>query len=163
MFADMLKVNLPYSEYWLPLSIGAGVGFLAILALRVTLLKPVAQDSEQAPERKEYDPFTEGSRSDQRRSFRRGGSTVKVYYAFPDRKNHPEEAWVMDRSMGGLCLGAPTEVPVGTILSLLPLGAPAMTPWVDVEVRSCRPVDGQMELGCQFVKVPPWSILLLFG
>jgi hypothetical protein len=163
MFAEMLRVNLPYSEYWLPLLIGAGVGFLAILAMKATMGKPVEGPAEQLPERKEYDPFTEGSRSDQRRSFRRGGSTIKVFYAFPDRKNHPDEAWVIDRSMGGLCLGAPTEVPVGTVLSLLPVNAPPMTPWVDVEVRSCRPMDDQVELGCQFVKVPPWSILLLFG
>jgi hypothetical protein len=164
MFADkMLSVNLPYSEYWLPLLIGAGVGILAIIVLRSLAPQKAYVPREEKKEAREYDPFIQGGRSDQRRSFRRGGSTIRVHYAFPDRKNHPEEAWVIDRSMGGLCLGVSNELPEGTILSLLPLNAPPMTPWVDVEVRSCRRVEDQVELGCQFVKVPPWSILLLFG
>lgn len=166
MFADnLLKVNLPYSEYWLPLAIGMGVGFFAVLMLRSTIAKPAAYVpcDEKKKETRDYDPFMEGSRSDQRRSFRRGGSTIHVYYAFPDKKNQPGEAWVIDRSMGGMCLGVGEEVPVGAVISVLPFNAPPMTPWVEVEVRSCRAVDGQIELGVQFVKVPPWSILLLFG
>ena len=138
MIADMLTVNLPYSEYWLPLLIGAGVGFLAILAMKATVARPAEKTApdQPPPPRKEYDPFTEGSRSDQRRSFRRSGSTVKVYFAFPDRKNHADEAWVMDRSMGGLCLGVAGEVPVGAVLSLLPVNAPPMTP-----MKSARTVS----------------------
>jgi len=166
MFAErMLSLNLPYSEYWLPLVIGMGVGFLTIMVLRSVAFKPgayVPRDS-QKKEGKDFDPFMEGSRSDQRRSFRRGGSTIQVYFAPPDRKDMPNEAWVVDRSMGGVCLGCNVEVPVGTTICLLPFNAPPLTPWVDVEVRSCRIVDEQVELGCQFVKVPPWSILLLFG
>ena len=38
-----------------------------------------------------------------------------------------------------------------------------MTPWVDVEVRMCRALKDGYELGCQFVKTPNWSILLMFG
>jgi hypothetical protein len=164
MFADRL-FNIPYSEYWLPLVIGLGVGFCAVAMLRSFLVKP---DAYVPPEEKKkpdpgYDPFQEGSRSDQRRSFRRGGHPVPVLFAPPERKDMPNEGWVIDRSMGGMCLGVPVEVSVGTIISLLPANAPPMTPWVDVAVRSCRTVDGQVELGVQFVKVPPWSILLLFG
>lgn len=166
MFAErMIRLNLPYSEYWLPLAIGMGVGFFAIVVMRSVLgrTSTYTPRAKATPEIKEFDPFVQGSRSDQRRSFRRGGSTVQVYYAFPEQKNHPLEGWVVDRSMGGMCLGAGQEVPVGTVLSVLPFNAPPMTPWVEIEVRSCREVEGQYELGCQFVKVPPWSILLLFG
>src|SRR5688572_7996168 len=117
MFADRMNLNLPYSEYWLPLAIGLGVGFFAVMVLRSAMFKsgPYVPREVQKKEAREFDPFVEGSRSDQRRSFRRGGSTIHVHFAFPDRKNAPHEAWVVDRSMGGLCLGAEQEVPVGTI------------------------------------------------
>ena len=45
----------------------------------------------------------------------------------------------------------------------MPAHAPPMTPWTEVEVRSCRQKKDGYEVGCQFVKTPPWSILLLFG
>jgi hypothetical protein len=37
---------------------------------------------------------------------------------------------------------------------------------VDLEVRSCKAsqeLPGQFEVGCQYVKSPPYSIQLLFG
>ena len=48
-------------------------------------------------------------------------------------------------------------------LAVIPLNAPSITPWVDIEVRTCRKVGDNFELGCQFVKTPNWSILLMFG
>src|SRR5205807_67771 len=71
--------------------------------------------------------------------------------------------WVLDRSVGGLCLDLSAAFPEGTRLSLFPTQAPGMTPWTEVEVRSCRQKKDGYEVGCQFVKTPPWSILLLFG
>src|SRR4051812_39247412 len=114
MFAErMIRLNLPYSEYWLPLTIGMCVGFFAIVMLRSVIAKQSAYvpRAKPTPEIKEFDPFIQGSRSDQRRSFRRGGSTVQVLFAFPEQKDHPQEGWVVDRSMGGMCLGAGQEIP----------------------------------------------------
>ncbi len=37
------------------------------------------------------------------------------------------------------------------------------TPWIQIEVRSCRETGEDWELGCQFVKTPSWNVLLLFG
>jgi hypothetical protein len=34
---------------------------------------------------------------------------------------------------------------------------------VQLEVKNCRLVGSEYELGCQFVRTPPWSVLLLFG
>src|SRR5262249_49783323 len=152
-------------EYWLPLLIGMGVGLMAIVVGRSVLWRRSGYVPQDAADKtaKDYDPFTEGSRSDQRRSYRRQGNPIRVFYSLPGRKDAPSEGCGVDRSMGGICLGTPDEAPPGTILSILPMNAPPMTPWVDIEVRSCRLVNEQYELGCQFVKVPPWSILLLFG
>src|SRR5947209_12802934 len=144
MFADtyILKVDVPFSEYWLPLLIGMGVGVLALTAGKVASghRKRIHEKPKQTCD---HDPFTQGSATEQRRSFRRQGNPTEVYIAFPDHKKSPARAWVLDRSMGGLCMQASTEYDPGTQLAVLPVNAPEMTPWVDITVRTCRPLkDG---------------------
>src|SRR5262245_23001069 len=132
MFAEkLLRVDLPYSEYWLPLLIGMGVGLMAIVVGRGVLWRRSGYVPQEAADKnaKDYDPFTEGSRSVQRRSYRRQGNPIRVFYSLPGRKDAPSEGCVVDRSMGGICLGTPDEAPPGTILSILPMNAPPMTPW----------------------------------
>jgi hypothetical protein len=58
---------------------------------------------------------------------------------------------------------APEAIKPGTVLSVRPTSAEDIVPWVDLEVCVCRPADECFELGCRFVKTPPYSILLLFG
>jgi hypothetical protein len=166
MFAEgyLLQIQLPYSEYWLPLAIGIGVGLLAITASKLTFLRRAhAAPVRPAKAQEEYDPFTLGSPTEQRKSFRRTGNPTMVYLAQPDCKDQPKQGWVLDRSMGGLCILVDDEVEAGTSLAVIPVNAPPMTPWVDIEVRSCRASHDGFELGCQFVRTPAWSILLMFG
>ena len=164
----ILKVNLPYSEYWLPLAIGLSVGLCAISMAKLVFGRKKVKacppiTSKTNSDAGEHDPFTEGSTSEKRKSFRRQGNPTEVYVAFPDRKEKPFQGWVLDRSMGGLCLTVRNEMKPGTPLAVLPVNAPNMTPWVDIEVRSCKDLPDGYELGCQFLKTPNWSILLMFG
>ena len=107
--------------------------------------------------------FVHGSPTDQRRAYRRAGNPVEVYYATPENKETPRIGWVYDRSVGGLGLVTAEEFPDDTELAVRPTNAPEIVPWVDVLVRSCRETPEGFELGCKFVKTPPWSILLMFG
>jgi hypothetical protein len=91
---------------------------------------------------------------EQRKSARRRGNPIEVLYSPPDR------------SMGGIRLAVVHNMLVGSILAIRPSNASPVVPWVEVEVRTCQPakgIDGEFELGCQFVRTPPYSILLLFG
>jgi hypothetical protein len=164
IFAEtyVLKVDLPFSEYWLPLIIGMGVGVCALSVSKLAFgrRKAVPKKAAQTFDR---DPFTEGSTNEQRKSFRRGGNPTQVHVAFPDRKNQPAHGWVIDRSMGGIGLQVSNEYKPEEKLAVLPINAPEMTPWVDIVVRTCRANDDGYELGCQFVKTPNWSVLLMFG
>jgi hypothetical protein len=163
----VLRVDLPFSEYWLPLVIGMGVGLCAISAGKLAFGRkknPVFKPEERPPEKTvDRDPFTQGSASEQRKSLRRQGNPTAVHVALDGQKDQPQQAWVMDRSMGGLCLQGSQEYRPGTRLSVLPANAPAMTPWVELEVRTCRELKTGFEVGCQFIKTPNWSILLMFG
>ena len=164
LWNDFLHGALPYQQYWLPLAIGIAAGVVCILtgnlvwrAKRPAGQKPAAARPDQ------YDPFVQGSMTEQRKSHRRGGNLVQVLYARPDNRKNPRRALVLDRSVGGVRLAAEEDGATGTRLMVLPANAPELTPWVEIEVRSSSLVDDSWELRCQFVKTPQWSILLLFG
>ncbi len=158
-----LKLDLPYSEYWLPLLMGMGAGVLALAAGRLIFRKAPPPPPPAPVPKEDYDPFTQGSPSEQRKGYRRGGNPTQVFFALPGQKVNPQRGWVLDRSSGGLCLLVDQEIHQGTLMAVLPVNAPALTPWVDIDVRSCKKGPDGFTLGCQFIKTPTWSILLLFG
>jgi hypothetical protein len=109
------------------------------------------------------DPFVQGSRSERRATVRREGSLVRVQVTDADVRDAPVDGLVVDRSMGGLCLCLTAPVPAGTVLSVRPSDVETPVPWTRVEVRSSRPDGDAWEVGCRFLRTPPWSVLLLFG
>lgn len=111
----------------------------------------------------EEDVFNRGSALERRGSLRRRGNAVAILITDAEAATDPYPGWVVDRSIGGLCLSVEKPVETGMILSVRTNNAPVEVPWVQVEVRSCRQLNQEWELGCQFVRTPPWSVLLLFG
>ena len=111
----------------------------------------------------EDDPFIHGSALERRQALRRGGNPIAVLLTDVDIKAKPVSGWVVDRSTGGICVSVPEAVESGTVLCVRTANAPESVPWIQIEVKNCRPADGNWELGCQFVRTPPWSVLLLFG
>jgi hypothetical protein len=98
-----------------------------------------------------------------RRSFpRRKGNRVEVYVT-DDSKGPPMLGWVVDRSMGGLCLIVEKPLDEGAVLNVRPRQAPQTAPWTAIEIRSCRSEGSEWEVGCRFLKPPQWNDLLLFG
>ena len=167
---ELLYAAAEYQHYWMPLLVGMGVGVLMIATGNIVMRRrrprrPLAErvSSQPTPGGPDYDPFMLGSPSDQRKAFRRQGNLVVVSFKLPQDDSPIQQGLVLDRSVSGLRVGLDEEVPPGTRLLLMPAGASEMTPWTEVEVRTCRPIEDSWEAGCQFIKVPPWSILLLFG
>jgi hypothetical protein len=155
--------RLPHWEIWLPVVIGMIVGGLSIVAFKAVTRGPQLKGAPRPEKKADYDPYERGSMSEQRRSLRRSGNPVEIYVA-PEQSNEPAwRGWVVDRSMGGLCISIADEFKAGTILRVMPVNVTAMTPWVDIEVVYCRRANDGHEVGCKFVKQPPWGILLLFG
>jgi hypothetical protein len=109
------------------------------------------------------DPFLQGTNRERRGALRRGGNPVAILISNAEAQSEPTHGWVVDRSTGGLCLSVPEAVPEGTVLSVRTSNAPATVPWVQIEVKNCRLVGKEYELGCRFVRTPPWSVMLLFG
>jgi len=158
-------LHLPYAYALFPVLV-----FLAIAGGSCWVLRPGYQ---AAPEGVEADT-PEGNPlilsmekpKNQRVTSRRQGNPVEVYVAPPEGKKSPSTGSVLDRSLGGLRLALFQQVEVGTVLAVRPVESQDMVPWVDIQVRSCKPsteMPGQFEIGCEYVKSPPYSIQLLFG
>jgi PilZ domain len=74
----------------------------------------------------------------------------------------PFPGWVVDRSLGGMCLEVDRELETGTMLKVRRYEGTNL-PWVEIRVQSQRLVDGVWHLGCQFVRSPSWEVLMQFG
>ena len=102
------------------------------------------------------------SEPDRRTAPRRKGNRVEVHLT-DDSKQSPILGWVVDRSMGGLCLIVEKPLAEGANFNVRPRTAPKTAPWTAIEIRSCRPDGTDWEVGCRFLKPPQWNDLLLFG
>ena len=161
---------LPYASLWVP-----GVVFVVIVggvSACMVLARPAPQLASV-----EIAPFinngttalgtvVKAKADEKRQSRRRQGNPIAIYLANPDYKHEPERCCVTDRSMGGMLVVLKHAIEPGTVISIRPVNAEDMVPWLDLEVRSCRPnseFPGEFDLGCQYVKTPPYSIMLLYG
>ena len=146
--------------------IGLLVTSLAYLMGRRWLVPRPARVQVAAPEEMSSMVLTTAtlkkSEPDRRSAPRRKGNRVEVYLT-DDSKHPPLLGWVVDRSMGGLCLIVEKPLTEGAVLKIRPRQAPQTAPWTAIEIRSCRADGGEWEVGCRFVKTPQWNDLLLFG
>lgn len=153
-------------EPWSIPVIGCLVASLAFLLGRRWLVpKPAPQSTQPEDEAANlYLAATNRKPEPDRRACprRKGGNRVEVYLA-DDSKQPQLFGWVIDRSMGGLCLNVEKPLSQGTILKVRPRNAPQTMPWVPIEIRSCRPDGNEWEIGCRFLKPLPWNELMIFG
>ncbi len=117
----------------------------------------------QLPPRPEADPFDMGSPSERRGALRRTGREVKVFISDETATSEPYPGWVVDRSVGGLCLAVPHAVAAKSVISVRAGNAPENSPWVQVEVVHCEQENNCWVLGTRFLRTPPWGVMLLFG
>jgi hypothetical protein len=164
VLADYLPdLAAPSGGLFLPVAAGvvAGLGVVGAIHLLVRGRQPAA--APPAAEQPALDPFVHGSASEQRGSFRRQGNPVEVQVVNQTTHSVQMRGWVVDRSVGGLGLLMDQPIDAGSLLTVRPTNAPPLTPWIEVTVRSCRQSNPGYEVGCQFVKTPPWALLLTFG
>jgi PilZ domain len=157
----LLMSNYLPGQPIIPIAVGGGVAFVV---LTICALKFRTRQSKKRLENSVQNLWQppEGTGADRRASVRREGHPVKVYIqsaAF--RRN--EEAYVVDRSTGGLKVASIKPLSVGSSMQVRAMNAPENMPWVNLIVRNCRNTGEHYELGCEFEITPPWNVLLLFG
>jgi hypothetical protein len=159
---DQMLTNLTviWNQHWIILAIGPVVALLAFVigrqVLRVGDKNPETKAPQDLPE------VDLSSTRDRRSEPRREGNSVAVELTDPKGEGAVIIGWVLDRSRGGIGLHVPVDIPLGTILNAKPrVRENSYT--VPLEVRSSRPTKDGFALGCQFLQMPPWNVLLLFG
>ena len=170
VFAGLALMNSYFSFFtdqpWTIPLIGLLVSSLAYLMGRRWLVPRSAARQTPLPEEMSPTVLTTATlkqaEPDRRSAPRRKGNRVEVHLA-DDSKNPPQMGWVVDRSMGGLCLIVEKPLTEGATLKIRPRQAPQTTPLIAIEIRSCRADGGEWEIGCRFLKAPQWNDLLLFG
>ena len=101
--------------------------------------------------------------SKQRRGSNRRMSSPMPIHVAGDDVDEPEEATIINRSQGGLCLSLSQAVDVGTRLQVRAPVPVDVIPWIPVEVKYCRPFGNRWKVGCEYVEEPPEDVLLMFG
>jgi hypothetical protein len=155
---------LAHPNIMLPVAVGVVAG-MGVVGLIHCLIRPRKANLQQAAAdvKQQTDPFVFGSATENRKAFRRQGNPVEVSIVNQQYKDQPFKGYVTDRSVGGLCLLLEGPLAVGASLTVRPVNAPHIAPWIDITVKSCRESNPGFEVGCQFVKTPPWAVLLMFG
>jgi hypothetical protein len=150
-------------EIWISVLVGMGLAYFTLgigwMVASAFRRHPV---TEAAP--KPAEPLAVRIPSAEKRGFtRRSGNAVPVVFTTAGNDDALENGWVVDRSAGGLCLSLEKPFDVGTFLRVRPSKAQVTAPWIEIQVKSCRADKANWELGCQFVTIPPFNTLLLFG
>ena len=113
----------------------------------------------------DWEEPTAARADERRRAIRRGGLPTPILIVDPKagRRAKAMEAYVLDRSTGGLRLAVEKPVNVGGTLLAKPGNAPDGFEWVKVLIRNCREVGDYYEVGCQFETELELNRLLMFG
>jgi hypothetical protein len=154
----------PAGALLIPLIAGflGGAGLTTLVHRRTP--SPAPPPAPAAPAEQETDEMRlNWEKKDNRRAPRRAGRICEVFIALPGETENPAQGLILKRSVGGLGVLVGNEYTPGMVLGVLPAEATKSTPWVEVEVKSCRKNGEDWELGVQFLKVPPYATLLLFG
>jgi hypothetical protein len=141
-------------------AVGIGTAGLALFLGRRFLVNPDEKTAD-GQDSSSIGNVVFGSGAERRTTPRRRGSSVAAQLAVASDLD-PIEVWVVDRSLGGLCLLSDTPVDNGSRLRVRPC-RPADQPWTQVRVRSCNHDREGWTVHCQFLHVPPMNVLLLFG
>lgn len=166
--------DISVTEPALWLAVGAGLSVILLFLFLGRRRQPQTPPRFQGPVMPPHVPkgsadwedLPESARADERRrAIRRGGLPTPILIVDPKggRRAKPMEAYVLDRSTGGLRLAVEKPVPVGGTLLAKPGNAPDGFEWVKVLIRNCREVGDYYEVGCQFETDLELNRLLMFG
>lgn len=155
----------PWITWLLPFVLGAMVAAVGFLVARITFGPGNRRGSAARPAGSDdpWRPFREVASLEKRNTSRRQGNPVQIFITDAHAATEPIRGWVLDRSVGGLCLSVPERVDTGITINVRACRAPETMPWSRLIVRSSRQDGPVWELGCQFVETPSRNQLLLFG
>lgn len=158
----MANLNFLLDQWWLTPAIGLVIGSVAFVAGRL-LFRGAPEPGWTDTEAAKVDTSTSTATDERRVASRRGGNPVEVELLDLESGSDPVVGWVVDRSLGGLCLEMDQTVPVGVSAKVRIRNAAAAVGPIPVAIKSCRSSGPTWRVGCEFLKPPTFNVMLLFG
>lgn len=110
------------------------------------------------------DAFADANTAERRRTPRRAGGSVSVTINRAGSSERPVEGWIVNRSLGGLCVCSPKAFEAESILKIrVKRGNLDPVPPVEVRVRGAREEGQRWMMHCQFTIQPSAHTLMMFG
>lgn len=100
--------------------------------------------------------------AEKRRSPRRGSGLAVVHISRTGAWGKPTEGWVINKSLGGMCLCSPRRFDEGTLLKVAPKRRSSEKAEVELHVLHVRQEGARYILHCQFVSHVPAHVLQRF-
>jgi hypothetical protein len=100
--------------------------------------------------------------TEDRRSSPRRKKLLRILVRNDAISREPFSGWILDRSMGGMCLSLDHEVEPGTILAVSRVPQTVASRWVELRVLNVRERESTWEIGCEYTRVPSWEVMLQF-
>jgi hypothetical protein len=156
-----LDMNLPRWELWcIPLAGLVCTGFVLVSGRLLFRRHGKAAAGPNDGQAAVY----ETQETPKRRQTPRGrGTPCRILVTDEAAKTDPYSAYVINRSMGGLCVSLLEPVEVGTTLKVRPTKDLLNDQWFPVLVKYCRQADAGWEMGCEFVGRTSTNMLLMFS
>lgn len=156
-----MDLNMTRWELWFVPLVGLTCTGLIMMGGRLLFGRRSATAPASAPTKS---PRVESQGSPKRRQTPRGrGRSGRVLVADPHGSEEPYAAYVVNLSMGGLCIAVPEPLAEGSMLSLKPAKNLMDDTWYPARVKFCRPGDSGYEIGCEFVGRTSGNIMLVFS
>jgi hypothetical protein len=126
-------------------------------------MHPAASAAEASANSVHSQPAETPAPIKERRSWPRRKKILQVLVQDASAENQPIPAWIVNRSLGGMCLSIDQPIEEGTILRVRRPTAPADIPWVEIQVIRLQVKENTWELGCQFTRTLTWDLIMQFG
>jgi hypothetical protein len=135
---------------------GLVVGLIQVTGRRRSDKDP--EDLEPAEDR-----YVNKGPPEKRVAYRRERNPVQVAIAAECLGTDTVYGVVLDRTTDGVSLSVTREIYAGSVLTIRPANVSPMAPSLQVQVRHCHQSGTEWVVGCQWVKSPPYAVLLMFG
>jgi hypothetical protein len=98
----------------------------------------------------EHNPYSTVISPKRRQTPRGRGAPSRILIFDKNGPKEPFSGYVINRSIGGLCVSLVQPLEEGSILSVRPAKDPRDDVWYEVLVKYCRATDTGWEMGCEF-------------
>ncbi len=158
--AGSLDFNLMRWELWSVPVAGVICTGLVLMGGRWLLTR---RQQQTAASEDPMNPYQAMATPKRRQTPRGRGAPTRILILDKNRPDEPFSGYVLNRSIGGLCVSLIQPLEEGAIIRIRPAKELLDDTWYDVVVKYCRATDTGWEMGCEFQSRASSNTMLKFS